>query len=231
MDENKKLPEEIEEDTAEVIPKSDGTVTEYEGMSKKKEAFLKALPLLITLVCVGIFALGIKWVAGMFYTPVDTLYEKNGFKIVHCYQNPSNTYYVYNESFEFVESEYENVANEHENAHFAHAPLVYFILNESELPLDKTVVKMLYEGNGVYVMQFGEFVLYRLEGQYGVFAPLRNYEESATSRKNDLYVIRQLLKEDRYKQYELPEGTSEAQFLEMLEKIEWYLDTEYEEDL
>ncbi len=231
MDENKNLPKEIEEDTAALTLESDGTVTEYEGMSKKKEAFLKALPLLITLVCVGIFALGIKWVAGMFYTPVDTLYEKNGFKIIHCYQNPSNTYYVYNESFEFVESEYENVANEHENAHFAHVPLVYFILNESELPLDKTVVKTLYEGNGVYVMQFGEFVLYRLEGQYGVFAPLRNYEESTTSRKNDLYVIRQLLKDDRYKQYELPEGTSQAKFLEMLEKIEWYLDTEYEEDL
>ena len=231
MDENKNLPKEIEEDTAALTLESDGTVTEYEGMSKKKEAFLKALPLLITLVCVGIFALGIKWVAGMFYTPVDTLYEKNGFKIIHCYQNPSNTYYVYGESFEFVESEYENVANEHENAHFAHVPLVYFILNESELPLDKTVVKTLYEGNGVYVMQFGEFVLYRLEGQYGVFAPLRNYEESTTSRKNDLYVIRQLLKDDRYKQYELPEGTSQAKFLEMLEKIEWYLDTEYEEDL
>lgn len=242
MDENKKLPEKIEEDTAEVIPESDGSintaqtssgggaVSEYEGMSKKKEAFLKALPLIITLACVGLFALGVKWVAGMFYTPVDTLYEKNGFKVVHCYQNPSNTYYVFDESFEFVESEYENVANEHENAHFAHVPLVYFILNESELPLEKTAVKTLYEGNGAYVMQFGEFVLYRLEGQYGVFAPLRNYEESATSRKNDLYVIRQLLKDDRYKQFELPEGTSEAQFLEMLEKIEWHLDTEYIED-
>ena len=64
-----------------------------------------------------------------------------------------------------------------------------------------------------------------------MFAPLRNYEESTTSRKNDLYVIRQLLKNDRYKQFELPEDISEAKFLEMLEKIEWYLDTEYEEDL
>lgn len=214
MDENKNLP-----------------VTEYEGMSKGKEAFLKALPLIITLLCVGLFALGVKWVATMFYTPVDTLYEKNGFQIVHCYQNPSNTYYVFDDSFTFDENEYKNAANEHENAHFAHAPLAYFILNESALDLDNTAVQTLYEGNGVYVMQLGEFVLYRLEGQYGVFAPLRPYEESTTARKNDLYVIRQLLKNDRYKSFELPEDISQEKFLEMLEKIEWYLDTEYEEDL
>lgn len=230
MDEKERLPEGLAEDTA-ISENDGGTVTEYEGMSKGKEAFLKALPLIITLTCVGLFALGIKWVAGMFYTPVDTLHEKNGFQIVHCYQNPSNTYYIYGEEFVFSEADYENVANEHENAHFAHVPLAYFILNESELDLDKTAVKTLHEGNGVYIMQFGEFVLYRLEGQYGVFAPLRNYEESTTSRKNDLYVIRQLLKNDRYKQFELPEDISEAKFLEMLEKIEWYLDTEYEEDL
>ncbi len=223
MDEKERLTEELAEDTTEAV-------TEYEGMSKGKEAFLKALPLIITLTCVGLFALGVKWVAGMFYTPVDTLHEKNGFQIVHCYQNPSNTYYIYGEEFVYSEADYENVANEHENAHFAHVPLTYFILNESELDLDKTAVKMLHEGNGVYIMQFGEFVLYRLEGQYGVFAPLRNYEESTTSRKNDLYIIRQLLKNDRYKQFELPEDISEAKFLEMLEKIEWYLDTEYVED-
>lgn len=220
MDENKDLP----------VTENDGSVTEYEGMSKGKESFLKALPLIITLACVGLFALGVKWVAGMFYKPVDTLYEKNGFQIVHCYQNPQNTYYIYGEGFVFSEADYENVGNEHEDEHFSHVPLAYFILNESELDIEETAVKVLHEGNGVYVMQFGEFVLYRLEGQYGVFAPLRNYEESATKRKNDLYIIRQLLKNDRYKQFELPEDISTEQFLEMLEKIEWHLDHEYAED-
>ena len=79
-------------------------------------------------------------------------------------------------------------------------------------------------------MQFGEFVLYRLEGQYGVFAPLREYKESATSRKNDLYVVRQLLKDDNYKEFDLPEWESEKELVEQLEKIEWYLDNEYNED-
>ena len=203
---------------------------EYEGMPKWKANLLKALPLIITLTCVGLFALGVKWIAGVFYTPEDTLYEKNGYQIVHCYQNPSNTYYIYDDSFEFVESEYENVAGEHEDAHFARVPLVYFILNESALDIEKTAVSLLCEGNGLMVFQFGEFVLYRLEGQYGVFAPLRNYEESATSRKNDLYVIRQLMKQDRYKQFELPEDITQEEFLAKLEKIEWHLDTEYVED-
>ncbi|MBQ8171110.1 MAG: hypothetical protein IJZ95_03865 [Oscillospiraceae bacterium] len=203
---------------------------EYEGMPKWKANLLKALPLIITLTCVGLFALGVKWIAGVFYTPEDTLYEKNGYQIVHCYQNPSNTYYIYDNSFEFVESEYENVAGEHEDAHFARVPLVYFILNESALDIGKTAVALLCEGNGLMVFQFGEFVLYRLEGQYGVFAPLRDYEESATSRKNDLYVIRQLMKQDRYKQFELPEDITQEEFLAKLEKIEWHLDTEYVED-
>lgn len=228
MDENKQL-----DSRAELTESGDtntADVTEYEGMSKGKEAFFKALPLIITLTCVGLFALGIKWVAGMFYTPVDTLYEKDGFQIVHCYQNPSNTYYVYGEDFVFDESDYENVAGEHNSAHFAHIPLAYFILNESELDISQTTVKTLIEGNGIYVLQFGEFVLYRLEGQYGVFAPLRSYEESTTSRKNDLYIVRQLMKNDCYKNFGLPDDISEGKFLEMLEKIEWYLDTEYVED-
>lgn len=204
-------------------------ITEYEGMSKGKEAFFKALPLLITLTCVGLFALGIKWVAGMFYTPVDALYEKDGFQIVHCYQNPSNTYYVYGEDFVFSESDYENVAGEHDDAHFAHVPLVSFV-SSSELDISQTTVKKLIEGNGVYVLQFGEFVLYRLEGQYGVFAPLRDCDKCSTERKNDLYIVRQLMKNEHYKDFVLPDDISEGKFLEMLEKIEWYLDTEYVED-
>ena len=71
---------------------AEDTVTEYEGMPKWKESLFKALPLIITLACVGLFALGIKWVAGIFYMPEDTLYERTdggeSYKIVHCYQNP-----------------------------------------------------------------------------------------------------------------------------------------------
>lgn len=231
MDDNKKLNDESTE-AADVPVNDSGTVTEYEGMSKGKEAFLKALPLIITLVCVGLFSLGIKLVAEVFFSPSDTLYEINGFQIVHCYQEGSdykNTYYIYGDDFTFTESEYDNVANEHKNVHFSHVPLVYAML-QSKLDLENTAVKVLQEENGVYVMQFGEFVLYRLEGQYGVFAPLRDYEESATSRKNDLYIIRQLLKNDRYKQFELPDDISVEKFLGMLEKIEWHLDNEYAED-
>lgn len=225
MNEKERLPEELTEDKT-------AAVTEYEGMSKGKEAFLKALPLIITLACVGLFALGVKWVVGVFAPTVDTLHEKNGFQIVHCSQKLTkfpNTYYIYDEEFVFAESDYEDTGNDHKDAHFAHVPLTY-LMSTSELDLEKTAVKTLHEGNGVYVMQFGEFVLYKLEGQHGVFAPLRDYEESTTSRKNDLYVIRQLLKNDRYKQFELPESINEGQFLEMLEKIEWHLDTQYVED-
>ena len=38
--------------------------------------------------------------------------------------------------------------------------------------METTTVKLLAEGNALKVYQFGEFILYRLEGQYGVFAPL-----------------------------------------------------------
>lgn len=211
-----------------------GAVTEYEGMPKWKESLFKALPLIITLTCVGLFALGIKWVAGIFYMPEDTLYEitdgDTKYKIVHCYQNPSSTYYIYKDSFVFDEAEYEDVGSGHEDAHFAHVPEVYFILNETAPDMDKVAVKKLCEGNGLIVFQFDEFVLYRLEGQYGVFAPLRDYGESTTSRKNDLYVIRQLMKKDRYLGYVLPADMTSEEFLERLEKLEWELDTEYIED-
>ncbi len=210
-------------------------VIEYEGMPKWKESFLKVLPLLLTLAFVGLFALGIKWVAGIFYAPEDTLHtvagESGSYAIVHCSQNRSNAYYIYNaEGFEFLEEEYEDVGSAHEDAHFARVPEVYFILNESALNLEETAIGKLCEGNGLVVFQFGEFVLYRLEGQYGVFAPLRDYTVSATSRKNDLYVIRQLLKQDRYLGFRLPDDISQEDFRAALEKLEWHLDTEYVED-
>lgn len=203
-------------------------------MSKAKDLFLKCLPMLIVLASTGIFALLIKLVIGFFYAPSDTVYEKSygdeRFVVVQCYQNPSSYYYIYGEDFSYNEAEYDNVAGEHNNAHVAAEPIVYFVLNETALNLDNTVVKTVMQGNGLTVMQFGEFILYRLEGQYGVFAPLREYKESTTSRKNDLYVVRQLLKNDNYKSFDLPEWESEEEFLEQLEKIEWYLDTEYVED-
>ena len=209
----------------------DGEVIEdYQGMSKFKAAFLKCLPMLIVIACVGLFALGVKWIAGTFYAPKDTVYEKDGFQIVHCYQTPSSYYYIYPSDFVFTQSEYDNVGGEHEDAHFIHDPLAYFILNETALNIENTTVKQLTDGNGLTAFQFGEFVLYKLEGQFGVFAPLRDYEESATSRKNDLYVVRQLMKNDVYKGFELPDWETEEGFLARLEKIEWFLDTEYIED-
>ena len=47
-------------------PEHDG---EYTGMSKGKAAFLKILPMLIVLVCTGLFMWGIKFVIGIFYAP------------------------------------------------------------------------------------------------------------------------------------------------------------------
>ena len=66
-----------------------------------------------------------------------------------------------------------------------------------------------------------------------MFAPLRDYKESTTSRKNDLYVVRQLMKTESYKFFELPVDSEETEqdFLKRLEKIEWYLDAEYNEDI
>ena len=236
MNDNEKdiIDETAETPVEETEEHQDDAVTEYEGMPKWKENLFRVLPLVITLTCVGLFALGIKWVAGKFYTPTDTLYEKYDglemYNIVHCYQNPSSTYYIYSEGFLFNAADYMDVGSAHDDAHFAHVPEVYFILNETPLDMEQVTLKKLHEGNGLIVFQFDEFVLYRLEGQYGVFAPLRDYEESATSRKNDLYVVRQLLKENRYLSFELPEGMTAEQFLEMLEKLEWHLDTEYIED-
>ena len=182
-------------------------------MSKAKELFLKCLPMLIVLVSTGIFALLIKWVIGIFYAPKDTVYDKEyeeqTFRVVQCYQNPSSYYYVYGGDFTYDEEKYDN---------------------EPALNMDNTTVKYIMQGNGLTAVQFGEFVLYRLEGQYGVFAPLRDYKESTTSRKNDLYVIRQLLKNENYKEFDLPEWESEEDFVAQLEKIEWHLDNEYGED-
>ena len=185
---------------------------------------------------------------GIFYAPHDEVFTKRDgdvtYTIVKCYQNPSSYFYVYNsEEFTFNEADYDNVAGEHNDAHLLKVPEVYFVLNESAPDMETTTVKLLAEGNALKVYQFGEFILYRLEGQYGVFAPLRDYTESATSRKNDLvlvhvngctrkndlYVVRQLLKNDAWKGFVMPYETVDN-FQTILERLEWHLDTEYVED-
>ncbi len=210
------------------------TTTEYEGMPKWKAAVLKCLPLVITLACVGLFMWGVKAVIGVFYAPKDTVYQRedNGekFTVVQCYQNPSSHIYIYDSEFQYIKEQYDNVAGEHDDTHFKDVPLVYFILNEAAPDINTVELTKLIDSNGLYAMQFDEFVLYKLEGQCGVFAPLRDYEESATSRKNDLYVVRQLLKNDRYLNFKLPDDMTSENFLQKLEKIEWYLDAEHIED-
>ncbi len=203
-------------------------------MSKFKEAFLKCLPMLIVLASTGLFMFGIKLVIGIFYEPKDTVYNKtyNGedFVIVQCYQAPSSMFYVYNGAFVFDGTKLENKATEHNKTHFADNPRALFTLNEPAPDMEKTTVKTVFTANGIDCIQFGEFIIYQLEGEYGVFAPLREYKQSATNRKNDLYVVRQLMKNDRWKGFELPEWESPEEFYEKLEKIEWYLDNEYTED-
>lgn len=204
-------------------------------MSKFKQGLIKCLPLLIVLVSTGIFIFAIKFVIGIFYEPKDTVYYKeNGeekFVVIQCYQNPSSHYYILPGDFVYDETKYTNVASEHNNIHFRDKPLATFTLNETPVVMEKTVVKTLVSSSGMNIYQFGEFILYKLEGEYGVIAPLREYKESATKRKNDLYIVRQLLKEERYKNFELPSWETEKDFLKNLEKIEWYLDSEYNEDI
>jgi len=207
---------------------------EYEDMPKGKAAFIKCLPLIITLTCVGLFALGVKWIAGIFYAPEDTHYTRavgeTELSVVWCEQQGSNTYYVYDEGYVFSEAELDNVGSEHTEAHQKHEPLVYFTLNEDPLDVDTMSLNVLVDGNGLYALQIDEFVVYRLEGQYGVFAPLREFKESATSHKNDLYVVKQLIKNERYKNFAMPEGSTSEDLLELLEKLEWKMDTMYAED-
>lgn len=215
----------------EIVEAPDG---EYTGMSKKKAAFLKCLPMLIVLVCTGLFMWGIKTVIGIFYKPHDELFTKQDgetvYTVVKCYQNPASYFYVYDsEKFQWNDADYDNVAGEHNDAHLTKVPEVYFVLNETAPDIEATTIKRLAEGNGLKVFQFGEFILYRLEGQYGVFAPLREYTESATNRKDDLYVVRQLLKDDRWKGFEMPYREEES-FQDILEKLEWHLDNQYGED-
>lgn len=225
------------EETQEPADATDSDVQsdgEYTGMSKGKAAFLKMLPMLIVLVCTGLFMWGIKFVIGIFYAPHDEVFTKQDgdttYTVVKCYQNPSSYFYVYDsDKFVWNEADYDNVAGEHNDAHLLKVPEVYFVLNESAPDMETTTVKLLTEGNALKVYQFGEFILYRLEGQYGVFAPLRDYTESATSRKNDLYVVRQLLKNDAWQGFVMPYET-EDDFQTILERLEWHLDTEYVED-
>ena len=201
---------------------------------KIKNAFIKCLPLLIVLVSTGVFMFAIKFVIGLFYAPKDTVYTKEygdeKFTVIQCYQNPSSHYYLLRGNFSYDESKYKDVASEHDRIHIKDEPLAIFTLNEPPLDMDKTTVKTLFTGGGVQCYQFGEFIIYRLEGEYGVFAPLRTYKESATDRKNDLYVVRQLMKNDRWTAYELPSWADDEDLYNKLEKIEWYLDAEYNED-
>ena len=201
---------------------------------KIKGAFLKCLPMLIVLVSTGIFIFAVKFVIGIFYEPKDTVYSKEyggeSFIVIQCYQRPASHYYLMPADFEFDESNYKKVASEHDRVHYADRPLAIFTLNETPLDMDETTVKTLISGTALHAYQFGEFVIYDLEGEYGVFAPLREYKESVTKRKNDLYVVRQLLKNDRWKAFELPSWESADEFLEKLELIEHYLDAEYDED-
>lgn len=201
---------------------------------KFKGYFLKCLPMLIVLVSTGVFMFAIKLVIGIFYAPKDTVYVKEyggeKYTVIQCYQTPASHYYLLPGSFSYDESRYDNVASAHDKIHLADEPLAIFTLNETPLDMDSTTVKSLFSGNGVYAYQFGEFIIYRLEGEYGVFAPLREYKKSATNRKNDLYVIRQLIKDDRWKNFDLPSWEKSDEFLDKLEEIEWYLDAEYNED-
>lgn len=201
---------------------------------KLKNAFVKCLPMLIVIVSTGVFIFAIKFVIGIFYEPKDTVYKKEyggeRFTVVHCYQNPSSHYYLLPEGFAFDESKYKKVASEHDRVHFSDNPLAIFTLNETPLDMETTTVKTLIKSTGLSAYQFGEFVIYRLEGEYGVFAPLREYKESATKRKNDLYVVRQLLKKDRWQAFDLPSWESAGEFEEKLELLEHYLDAEYNED-
>lgn len=201
---------------------------------KFKSAFLKCLPMLIVLVSTGIFIFAVKFVIGIFYEPKDTVYQKEygdeRFTVIQCYQNPASHYYLLPADFEFDESRYKKVASEHDKIHYSDNPLAIFTLNETPLDMDNTTVKTLLNKTGLNVYQFGEFVIYKLEGEYGVFAPLRDYKESTTKRKNDLYVIRQLLKNDNWKSFDLPSWETEDEFLDKLERLEHYLDSEYDED-
>ena len=200
---------------------------------KVKSAFLKCLPLLIVLVSTGIFIFAIKFVIGIFYEPKDTVYktEYGGerFTVIKCTQSSSSSFYLLPADFEFDEKRYDKVAAEHDKIHYADRPLAIFTLNETPPDMDGITVKTLISSTGLRAYQFGEFVIYSLEGDYGVFAPLRNYSEASTNRKNDLYVIRQLLKKDRWQEFILPSWESEDEFLDNLEKIEWHLDAEYED--
>lgn len=203
-------------------------------MSKIKEWFLKCLPMLIVLTSTGLFALGVKLVINAFYAPEDTVFEKTfgeeKYVVVHCYQRPASYYYIYDGDYVYDEQAHDNSAGEHDDSHAEGRPLAMFQLNESPLDVENLTVKCIYDSNGLKALQFGEFIVYKLEGDFGVFAPLRDYDKASTARKNDLYVVRQLMKNDCYKEFVLPEWESEEDFLKNLEKIEWYLDTEYVED-
>lgn len=204
-------------------------------MTKEKVrlAFLKCLPMLIVLVSTGIFIFAIKFVVAIFYEPKDAVYRTEygdeRFTVIKCTQSSSSSFYLLPADFEFNEKRYDKAASEHDKIHYSDKPLAIFTLNETPPDMDGVTVKTLISSTGLMAYQFGEFVIYKLEGEYGVFAPLRNYSEASTNRKNDLYVVRQLLKKDRWQEFDLPSWESADEFLDNLGEIEWYLDAEYED--
>lgn len=200
-------------ETEQTAEASDG---EYTGMSKGKAAFLKILPMLIVLVCTGLFMWGIKFVIGIFYAPHDEVFTKESgtekYVVVQCTTGQKNEYYLYDSTFVYNEEDYNNVAGEHEKAHTAHIPLAGITLPSGSVDVENAAVKLLTEGNGVTAYQFGEFIIYRLEGEYGSFAPLREYSEAIITKNKDKdkLVIRQILKNEAWKDFEMPYRKDES---------------------
>lgn len=190
-----------------------------------KNIFIKALPILIIVASVGIFTLVFKLVMNTFFRPVDTFaiteYQNERFSVVSCKQSSQITYYIYNENYVFDEEKYNNAGSEHDKVHTEVMPLVYITLKDSGIDLDNTVVKTIINGNGLECYQFDEFILYKLEGNYGILAPLMELSATASSAKNDLYVLERLMENDNYKNYTLNDAMTYENLLEKLKKMEW----------
>ena len=189
---------------------------EYSGMSRGKAAFIKLLPMLIVLASTGLFMWGIKFVIGIFYAPHDEVFAKEygseKYTVVQCTTGQKNEYFLYDSGFVYNEADYNNVADEHEKAHTAYAPLAGITLPNGSVDVETAVVRKLVEGNGVTAYQFGEFIIYRQEGQYGSLAPLRDYSEAIITKNKDKdkLVIRQILKTGAWEYFEMPYRKDES---------------------
>lgn len=199
-------------ETEQTAQAADG---EYTGMSKGKAAFLKILPMLIVLVCTGLFMWGIKFVIGIFYAPQDEVFTvENGtekYVVVQCTTDKVE-YYLYDGDFVYNKEDYNNVAGDHEKAHTAHVPLAGFYLPSGSVDVENSTIKLLTKGNGITAYQFDEYIIYRQEGAYGAFAPLREYSEAIITKNKDKdkLVIRQILKNEAWKDFEMPYRKDES---------------------